>query len=365
MTRSELKRVGRAEIEPLALGSAVLGSGGGGNPYLGSLILKTTMDRRGLDHVELVPHEQVDTDHFLICSAGMGSPVVGIEKIPGGHEYAAAYLRLERFLKKQDTVVSPVEIGGVNSIVPLVTAAHLGRRVADGDGEGRAFPELQMTTFNAHGVNATPMVIADERNNYSTIVAKDALWAEKIARAITLRFGGRGYIALYPMGGEEYRRAAIPGSLTYAHNIGQSLLEGIRKKDAEQALLDATGGTKIFTGKIVDLKRTNTKGFAVGETTIEGQEEYRDTTLKVVFQNEYLLALMLEGGDNQHAQKRPVAATPDIISIHDQTSYRPITTDQLKYGARCHVFRLPAPEKWLQPNARRLVEPAAFGLLDK
>ncbi len=36
------------------------------------------------------------------------------------------------------------EIGGMNSIEPMVTAARVGLPLLDADGMGRAFPELQV-----------------------------------------------------------------------------------------------------------------------------------------------------------------------------------------------------------------------------
>ena len=35
----------------------------------------------------------------------------------------------------------------------------------DGDGMGRAFPEVQMTTFMIYGAEGTPAALADEKGN--------------------------------------------------------------------------------------------------------------------------------------------------------------------------------------------------------
>ena len=43
------------------------------------------------------------------------------------------------------------EIGGAKSMEPVITAAQGGLPVIDGDGMGRAFPEVQMTTFFIYG----------------------------------------------------------------------------------------------------------------------------------------------------------------------------------------------------------------------
>lgn len=49
-------------------------------------------------------------------------------------------------------------------IIRMVAAAS-GLPMIDGDGMGRACPELQMVTFTLHGVSATPMVLCDDKGN--------------------------------------------------------------------------------------------------------------------------------------------------------------------------------------------------------
>ncbi len=342
------------DIDPLALGSAVLGSGGGGNPYIGTLLLRQAMEDEGVDRIEVTPFDEVDDPDFLICSAGMGSPAIGIEKIPNGSEYVRAFRGLEAYVGRKASHVSPIEIGGINSIVPLVVAAHSGLPVADGDGEGRAFPELQMTTFCGLGYPAAPVCMVDERVNSLIIRGISDRWTEKLARSATVSFGGRAYVALYGLGGGDYRKGGIPGTLGLALEIGRSLNEGIKRKDAEDALSGASHAKAIFSGKLLDLERHNTRGFAVGHALFEGLDSHAHSQLKVSFQNEYLLAKD-EGG-------KVVACTPDIISIHDESTLLPITTDQLRYGMRCRIFTIPVHSKWRFDGAEELVGLGAFNL---
>ena len=64
----------------------------------------------------------------------------------------------------------PIEIGGINSTIPLVVGALLNIPVVDADGMGRAFPELQMETFGVYGVSGTPMVISNVFRNRISFV---------------------------------------------------------------------------------------------------------------------------------------------------------------------------------------------------
>jgi uncharacterized protein len=45
----------------------------------------------------------------------------------------------------------------------LIVGARAGLPVIDGDGMGRAFPELQMDMFSIYGVAPTPGALADPR----------------------------------------------------------------------------------------------------------------------------------------------------------------------------------------------------------
>ncbi len=87
----------------------------------------------------------------------------------------------------------PVDVGGINSTIPLYVAARRGIPVVDADGQGRAFPELHMETFAVHGVSGTPMAIANEHGDFAVICARSNQQMEWMARGITIRFGGTAY----------------------------------------------------------------------------------------------------------------------------------------------------------------------------
>jgi DUF917 family protein len=98
---------------------------------------------------------------------------------------------LERHLGRPFTYVIPGEIGGSNSMRPMIVAALAGLPVADGDGMGRAFPELQMVTFTIYGVAPTPGALADPRGHEVVFAGiADPQTLERYARAVTIQMGG-------------------------------------------------------------------------------------------------------------------------------------------------------------------------------
>lgn len=347
----EERKLTKKDIENLALGASVLGTGGGGDPYIGKLMAVQALEKG--KEITLIPVDSVDSDSFIISSAFMGTPVTIIEKIPGGLEAVKALETIEAYSGKNADYITPVEAGGLNSAIPMYVAGISGKPILDGDGMGRAFPELQMVTFHLYGASATPMALSDEKGNSVVLDTVDNFWAEKIARVITVRMGGWATIAIYPMNGEIYRKAVIPGTISKAIEIGETLTEAKKfGKDPFDALLDVTEGFELFEGKIVDVSRWIVSGFAKGEVRVEGMGDYKGTQMTLKFQNENLIA-QIDG--------KLVASVPDLITVLDLETAEPITTERLRYGYRVRVIGIPCDEKWRTQGALELVGPKYFG----
>ena len=70
-----------AELEDIAVGAAVLGTGGGGDPYIGKLMAQAG-DRAHGPVSGLV--DELPDDALVVPSAMMGAPTVMVEKLPRG-----------------------------------------------------------------------------------------------------------------------------------------------------------------------------------------------------------------------------------------------------------------------------------------
>ena len=181
-------RLAESDLIPLSLGAALLGTGGGGNPYIGMLRLRELM-RKGASP-EVLPLEAIGDDDYVGSVGGIGAPVVGVEKIKQGQECLRALRGVEEAAGVRVNALISAEIGGSNSIEPILTAAYAGVPVLDGDGMGRAFPEIQMSTFFIYGHDPSPGAIADDKGNvviFKTVV--DMYWLERFARHIAVDMG--------------------------------------------------------------------------------------------------------------------------------------------------------------------------------
>jgi DUF917 family protein len=339
------------ELEDIARGAAVLGTGGGGDPYLGTLAALRSLDQYGQPRV--VEVEELDDEAVVALPFLVGSPVPFIEKFALGQELIDAFHALDRFLAGKLTAVMAAEIGGANSVVPLVLGSRLGIPIVDADCMGRAYPEVQLVTLTLHGISASPFAMADEHGNQVVLDAVDNFWAERIARAVVMEFGAICAGMAYPVTGKQVKVAAIRGSLSYAQRIGKALREAMAdKRDPIAAVLSETQGVVLFKGKIVDVQRRTQHGWALGEAAFAGFESDLGSTLKVQFQNENLVAI--KDGE-------VLATVPDLIAILDADMGQAITTERLRYGHRAVVLGIACAAPWRTEAGVALGGPRHFG----
>lgn len=351
------RQIGLEEMEYLATGAAVLGTGGGGDPYIGKLMAKQAIRECG--PVTLLDPSEIPDDEIVVPVAMMGAPTVFVEKIPNGDEALHSLRRLEEYLGKKVYAVMPMECGGLNSTIPFVVAARAGLPVVDADGMGRAFPELQMETFNVYGVSGTPMVITDERGNWSLVNTVDNHMLEHIARGITVRMGGVGHIAEYVMTGAKMKDSSIFHTVCLGIDIGKAIAQARKKFESPlDAMSDALSKSNygrpivLIEGKIVDVDRSTVEGFTRGKVTLDGIDSDNGKQFEVEFQNENLIA---------YKNGEVVATVPDLITFLDLETKQPITTEGLRYGYRLVCIAIPTPPIMRTAEALKIWGPKYFG----
>ena len=334
-------------IGDLARGAAVLGTGGGGDPYIGSLLARQALAEHG--PVTVVGLDEVPDDALVLTVAMMGAPTVMVEKLPSLDEVIAPVNALGTALGRPVTHVACAEVGGVNSTIPVAAAAALGLPLIDADGMGRAFPELQMVLPTLYGVTASPLAFSDEKGNVGVLHTVDNHWTERIARVACVEMGCSIMISGFPMPGPVAREALVPGSLRHCVAIGSGIAEArAAKTDPVSSVVGLLGGREFFGGKVVDVERGTTAGFARGRARIEGE----GGTLTLSFQNEHLIA---------RTEDEVFVTTPDLIIVLDAESGEPITTEGLRYGQRVRVVAAPSDPRWHQEAALAMVGPGYFG----
>ena len=216
---ASLRPVSAEEIESLAIGAWILGTGGGGSPYLALLNMRQ-LYRDGAVVSLMDPMDLADDDHVAVVS-NMGAPLVGQERLTDPRTIARAVTMMEEYLGRPFRAIMSLEIGGGNAIQPFMAAALLDRPVVDADCMGRAFPEAQMTSFAIHDLPMFPLTLVDVRDN-AVVVARAASWKwmERLSRTACVAVGSIAATCKAPRTGKEVKSA--PSSTRRARRSGSA-----------------------------------------------------------------------------------------------------------------------------------------------
>ncbi|MCY4146806.1 MAG: DUF917 domain-containing protein [Chloroflexi bacterium] len=350
------------DTEAIAIGAGILGTGGGGSTYLNRLRLDNELRHSGRP-LPIMRADDVPDDALVCAVGGMGAPTVSNEKLQEGREIMRAVRALEAHLRQPMHAIIIGEIGGGNALGPLVVALQLGLPAVDGDGMGRAFPELQMDTFMIDGIAPSPFALADTHGNIAIFPRiGSAKQAEEFARSLTIEMGGSAALVMPVMSGAALKRAIIRDTLSLAKRIGDHVLDcRARSIEPARTIAKLCKGRILFIGKITDVERRTVQGFARGRLKIAPfhsaapptlpMAEPRDV-LQIDFQNEYLIARL---GDEV------LCAVPDLITIVSLDDGEAIGTESLRYGLRVAALGMPAPKELKTPEALAVLGPRAFG----
>ncbi len=341
-----------SDLKAIATGAGILGTGGGGSPYLAFLMAREQL--RAGRRIRIIHPDSLDTDDRVLPLGGIGAPTVGIERLDNGDEGERLVSMIERVSGQTITALIADEIGGGNCLAPMFPAAQLDLPIVDGDGMGRAFPETQMTSFFIYGQPLSPSALTDASGNALVVThATSARQLENIMRAASITMGCHAMMSTPPMSGEFVRQYAIPQTVTQAWTLGTAVETARQNKtDPVDAILQEAGGQLLIKGKVTDVERRVVDGFVRGVISIEGIADDRNRRLTIDVQNEYLVAT--EDGQ-QHAM------VPDLICIVDLETGRSIGTEEQQYGLRVAVLVLPSPALLTTPIALESVGPRAFG----
>lgn len=342
-------------LDDLAVGSVFLGTGGGGDPYLSTLVAKRILGERA--PVRLMSASELDDAALAVCIGGIGAPSAGLELLPAARQCSQALAALEAHMSRRVDALVATEVGGANSLIPVVAAAIAGLPLVDGDGMGRAFPEAQMTTFSIAGIPSTPSVAVDYAGGTETFRQPTAAEFERAVRQFAMARGGVVIATEHPMSGRQLKQAIVPGTLSFAIRLGATLRQA--NAGAERmvdALRDVFASSiygvfrHLHSGKVVDTSTRNVGGYDTGRVVIESFDGAG--TLDIDIRNEFLVA---------RRGNEVLAMVPDLIAMVDFESAAPINAERLRYGQRVAVFAVGSPSHYRSAEALRVVGPRAFG----
>jgi DUF917 family protein len=343
------ERLDASNLPAVARGCAVLGAGGGGDTDLALLMALRAVEEYG--PVSLVAPPELPNHGLVMPCGSIGSPAVATERLWNGDEGCVLRDTVEAIHGQRVCALMSFEVGGANGLLPVTWAARLGLPLVDADGRGRTLPGLHRQTMHLAGIAAGPVVLTDGRGNTLVLHPADDDWAERLARGAADTLGGVCAGAVCVMTADDTRAAAIEGSISRAHRLGEALGAPSQARHPS-AVGEALGAAELIGGKVVDVDRRVDDGFVHGSATVAGTAEFEGRQLRLELQNEFLLAI--EDGALR-------AAVPDVISVLASDTGDPVATEHLAYGERVAVLALPAPDVWRSEAGLSLAGPRAFG----
>ncbi|GED67006.1 hypothetical protein BRE01_07080 [Brevibacillus reuszeri] len=352
------KSIDERFVDSLACGAMFLGSGGAGDSALLQIMAKQAIKEFG--PVQLVSPFELRDEDWVVTIALMGSPAIHYEKMMSGQEMITALREMEKEERCVAQAITALEIGGINALPPVLTAALTKLPLVDCDGMGRAFPELQMTTYHAFGAQASPLVLCANNGESEKMISPSNFEIEKVGRVAMTKMGGSVATASFPMKAKRLQEVGIPHTFLLSHRIGEAVLRAgadVHRvfTNLHRELQNSIYGQpfKLIEGKVVELERYLQNGLLRGELLVEGTGFYHSEQIEVQFQSEYLLAKKGE---------RILGMVPDLICVLDADNGLPILIEELETHMNVWVIAIPCPIILRHAKMMDVIGPWNFGI---
>jgi hypothetical protein len=335
--------LGKIELEDIAWGSTLLGSGGGGSIRKGLRLIAQIENK-----VTLLDPADLPESANAVSVGGIGAPRAMAPEVTKKKAVDSAILAYE--VMKNVTAIGgvsidylmPGEIGGYNTILPIYVAAKKGVPVVDADGNGRAVPELATGLQPIYNIPASPLVVT---NNAGDIIVAylgdplDATAAENIARTAAVSFGMRASFCTWVVSIATLKKCLVTNSISRAERIGRTIREAkAGGRDVVKEVIAITDGKELFRGRIRKIEMRTEEGFDFGRTTIEGMDDDKGKAFVIDSKNENMIAWQDE---------KPVAMVPDLITMIT-TEGEPLNNADTKEGMELAIIGIHAPEPWMR-----------------
>lgn len=222
------------DLEFIAEGCGILGTGGGGSVYSALIhsheMLRSLPEKR----MRIIDASSLSPDGKVAMIACVGAPSVSNERLMGDDELSEATHTLSRFLGIDGCdAVMAAEIGGSNGMRPLASAAIMDLPIVDADTMGRAFPKVDMALPYVYGqASPTPAVLSDARGNVQIIASvEDSHRLESIARTVSVELGLYVAMSMAPLPKNTIEQYCCLGGLSTAWFIGRAIFMARRRKE--------------------------------------------------------------------------------------------------------------------------------------
>ncbi len=349
-----MKILTEKDVEHLIVGAAILGTGGGGDPEEGLNMLKR--DLKEGRRLAIISLDEVPNDALIVCPYFCGSIAPSERKrkpVVFEDPMAVALEKMEKYMGKKVFATVAVELGGINTAIPLHVASLMNLPLLDGDYLGRSAPELLHSSANIFGVSLLPSVAVSEGGDIVIIEGYAGLDEyEDIVRSLSVVAGGFVAVIDTPIDGKVAKKIVIKDTVSKCIEVGKTVKEANEtRRNPVTELVKCLNGVLLFKGLVKKYEWEDREGFLYGEATYEGAEKWKGHELKIWIKNENIIAWR---------DGEVIVTAPDLICVVNEKGYA-ITNAELKGEMKAVVIGAKAPEVWLTPKGIELFGPKHFG----
>jgi uncharacterized protein len=332
----------QTDVLDVCAGACFLGSGGGGSYAVGKRLV--TRGIRADQTVTVVEPSDLEADAYLCICADMGAPHLAFSKpslyAPGNAvaTLSEIYFPLVNAREARFEAVCSIEIGAINTVVPLVVAAQRNLVAVNADGAGRAVPRLEMLLYAAYGeANGFPIFpnsVANDSGLGEPVNAgfikiggpQPELGAEVafFALAASQPFGSLCGLAIWPMQARTMQQhAPVLGSIYDSLNIGRIVGSGqsgamrvaeisAYLAERRQAGYGPRRSKTVFHGYITNMTQ-EAGSLDIGQIVVSAEPDGTGDVLTIYYQNENLVASLASDPTKPHVMG------PDTIALMPAT----------------------------------------------
>ncbi|MCS5490340.1 DUF917 domain-containing protein [Algoriphagus limi] len=340
-----MRKLGFEDLEQIILGTAFLGSGGGGMTKTGYAFLDQMKKQYPSVSLPLVEASDESLDPsslaMVICDIGAISAIESNQGIAIKAAYDFLADHQEKYTGKKTTAVLPIELGPESTMVPFVLAAACPELVVlDGDGARRAVPQIELTTFASNNLDVAPAVITNDQPQSVLVNCEGAGVLDAMLRPIVEieNFGDSASLGMFSNPISAFEKAMIPGTITLSQMVGkmvQNLQNGVETDPQTLQQVNILQAELIGKGKVLNTLDNVDGGFDHGKTLIADTETHKLYT--ILNQNENLIVFSSD-------ETAPLAIAPDLICVITK-EFKVVTNGEISSVDELFIIRVQAPEQ--------------------
>jgi uncharacterized protein len=364
-----MRTLSKIDLEDYVLGANILGCGGGGSAESGLELINHAFDT-GLTF-KLSEFDDFKNDDIFCIISGVGGGIseeqrkkvelytkkISQDKNARFDRLQKSIVELENYIGKKIATCIPSETGGGNGVMPMYINALNGKPSIDGDGCGRAKPELGLSLTNVAGIPIAPISIITPF--METVIVKSAVddtRGEDLTRTLAIASGGSVTAARSSGMKKDYRNGIAHGQVTRCQKIGAAIRSARElKSNPVEAFEAVSGATKLFEGKVKSFEMEGRGGFNWGNWYIDGTSSYLNHKMRIWFKNEFLIGWMDE---------KQYITCPDLICVVDSKTcqgYSNFAENKTHNGKLVSVYGIKAIDQWRTPKGIEVFGPKHFG----